>query len=366
MPDQPSGERTEKATPKRLEESRREGRIQRSRDMPSWLSMGAAALTLPLVLGNGASAVQNLVLGIGAAALTLPLVLGNGASAVLNLVLGIKDVVADPTAARAQAMFLGAFGVLPGILAPILAAAVIGAIAGSLASGGFHTKRFKPHFQQFDLVKGAGRLVGKQALWEGAKALLKTGVVGIAVWMAIQGAIPLLSASGAMPVSSIVSAASGVIVAILEAAIVAGIVLGALDVLVVTRRNRQHTMMTRQEIKDESKSTEGDPHIRQHRRSRQIAISRNRMMAAISGADVVMLNPTHVAVALKYEPGKSAPRVSRRGRGRWRPASASAPRSTACRWSRTSRSPARCTPRARSGRRSRRSSTAPSPGCSRS
>lgn len=290
MPDQPSGERTEKATPKRLEEARREGRIQRSRDMPSWLSMGAAALTLPLVLGNGASAVP-------------------------NLVLGIKNVIADPTAARAQAMFLGAFGVLPGILAPILAAAVIGAIAGSLASGGFHTKRFKPHFQQFDLVKGAGRLVGKQALWEGAKALLKTGVVGVAVWTAIQGAIPLLSASGAMPVSSIVSAASGVIVAILEAAIVAGIVLGALDVLVVTRRNRQHTMMTRQEIKDESKSTEGDPHIRQHRRSRQIAISRNRMMAAISGADVVMLNPTHVAVALKYEPGKSAPRVIAKGAG---------------------------------------------------
>ncbi|MBW4042873.1 MAG: EscU/YscU/HrcU family type III secretion system export apparatus switch protein [Acidobacteria bacterium] len=290
MPDQPSGERTEKATPKRLEESRREGRIQRSRDMPSWLSMGAAALTLPLVVGNGASAVQ-------------------------NLVLGLKEVIADPTASRAQSTFLDAFGVLPGILAPILAAAVVGAVAGSLASGGFHTKRFKPHFAQFDLVKGASRLVGRQALWEGAKALLKTGVVGVAVWMGIQGAIPLLAASGAMPVSAIVSTASGVIVAILQSAIVAGIVLGALDVLVVTRRNRQHTMMTRQEIKDEAKSTEGDPHIRQHRRSRQIAISRNRMMAAISGADVVMLNPTHVAVALKYEPGKSAPRVVAKGAG---------------------------------------------------
>ena len=256
MPDQPSGERTEKATPKRLEEARREGRIQRSRDMPSWLSMGAAALTLPIVHRQRRDRRAE------------PRARYQG-------------VIADPTAERAQATFLGAFGVLPGILAPILAAAVVGAIAGSLASGGFHTKRFKPHFDQFDLVKGAGRLVGRQALWEGAKALLKTGVVGIAVWIAIQGAIPLLSASGAMPVSVVVSAASGVIVAILQSAIVAGIVLGALDVLVVTRRNRQHTMMTRQEIKDEAKSTEGDPHIRQQRRSRQIAISRNRMMAAI-------------------------------------------------------------------------------------
>jgi flagellar biosynthesis protein FlhB len=290
VPDQPSGERTEKATPKRLEEARREGRIQRSRDMPSWLSMGAAALTLPVVVGNGASAVR-------------------------NLVVGVQEVIADPTAERAQQMFLDSFGVLPGILAPILAAAVVGAIAGSLASGGFHMKRFKPHFDQFNLVQGAGRMVGRQALWEGAKALLKTGVVGVAVWIAIQGAIPLLSASGAMPVSSVVAAASGVIVAILQSAIVAGIVLGAIDVLVVTRRNRQHTMMTKQEIKDESKSTEGDPHVRAQRRSRQMQISRNRMMAAISGADVVMLNPTHVAVALKYEPGKSAPRVIAKGAG---------------------------------------------------
>jgi flagellar biosynthetic protein FlhB len=290
VPDQPSGERTEKATPKRLEESYREGRIQRSRDMPSWLSMGGAALTLPIVLGNGSTAVR-------------------------ALVLDLQDVIADPTAERAEAMFLGSFAVLPGVLGPILAAAAIGAIVGSLASGGIRMKRFKPHFDQFDLVKGSARLVGKQALWEGAKALLKTGVVGVAVWIAIQGAIPLLAASGALPVSAVVSSASGVVVAILQSAIVAGIVLGAIDVLVVTRRNRQHTMMTKQEIKDESKSSEGDPHVRAHRRSRQMAMSRNRMMAAISGADVVMLNPTHVAVALQYEPGKSAPRVVAKGAG---------------------------------------------------
>jgi flagellar biosynthetic protein FlhB len=290
VPDQPSGERTEKATPKRLEESRREGRIQRSRDMASWLSMGGAALTLPVVVGSGADAVR-------------------------GLVLGLKTIIARPTAEAAQQYFLGSFAVLPGILAPILAAAVVGAIVGSLASGGFSMKRFKPHFDQFDLVKGSARLVGKQALWEGAKALLKTGVVGIAVWIAIQGAIPLLGASGSLPVSSIVSSASGVVIAILQSAIVAGVVLGALDVLVVSRRNRQHTMMTKQEIKDESKSTEGDPHIRGQRRSRQLQISRNRMMAAIPAADVVMLNPTHVAVALKYEPGKSAPRVVAKGAG---------------------------------------------------
>ncbi len=290
MPEEPSGERTEQATPKRMEEARREGRLQHSRDMAGWVSMAGAALTLPLVVGAGTSAVR-------------------------DLLLDVRRVIAEPTAAAGRDAFLGAFGVLPGVLGPLLAASVVGAIVGSLASGGIHVKQFKGRFTQFDLVKGAGHMVGRQALWEGAKALLKTGVVGIALWFAIQGALPLLSASGALPVSAIVASASGVVVVILQTAIVAGIALGAVDVLVVTRRNRKHTMMTRQEIKDEAKSTEGDPHIRQQRRSRQIAMSRNRMMAAIGGADVVMLNPTHVAVALKYEPGRSAPRVIAKGAG---------------------------------------------------
>ena len=73
--------------------------------------------------------------------------------------------------------------------------------------------------------------------------------------------------------------------------------------------------MSKQEVKDENKSTEGDPLIKSQRRSRQLAMSRNRMIAAISGADVVLLNPTHIAVAIKYEPGKSAPRVVAKGAG---------------------------------------------------
>ena len=287
---QPSGERTEQATPKRQEENRREGRLQSSRDMTGWLSMAGAALTLPLVLGAGADQSR-------------------------RLVLGVQDAIARPDAADASGFLFEALGAVPAIVAPLLAASVVGAVVGALVSGGIRFRHFKPKYEHFDLVKGAGRLVGRQAMWEGAKALLKTGVVGVALWFAIQGAIPLLAASGAMPVSSVLSTASGVVIAILETAIIAGIALGAVDVLVVTRRNRKHTMMTRQEIKDEAKSTEGDPQVRQQRRSRQIAMSRNRMMAAIAGADVVMLNPTHVAVALKYEPGRSAPRVVAKGAG---------------------------------------------------
>lgn len=285
-----ASERTEKATPKRMQEVLREGKLATSRDMTAWVSMGAAALVLPAVAGNATRALQ-------------------------DLVLSLRGVILDPEAHAAAQYFAGALGRIPGILLPLLAAALVGAIVGALLQGGIHFRRFKLSGKQFNLVSGVGRMVGKQALWEGAKALLKTGVLGVAVFVAIQGMMPLLGDSGAMPVYALVGIASGVLTAVLQAAVVAGIGLAAVDVFVVMRRNRKHTRMTRQELKDEAKTTEGDPLVRQQRRSRAIAMTRNRMIAAVASADVVLLNPTHVAVALKYEPGKSAPRVVAKGAG---------------------------------------------------
>src|SRR3954447_75252 len=285
-----TGERTEKATPKRLQEARREGRISPSRDLTGWISLGAAAITLPMVAGATSDAVT-------------------------GMLAGLRGIIKDPTSAGALQAFEDALGRVLPILAPMLAAAFAGALAGSIIQGGLHFKKFKPSFEHFNLVQGAGRMFGKQALWEGAKSLLKTGVVGSALWFAIQGVLPLMTDSGVLPVSSVVATASGVLSGLLQAAIAAGIGLAFVDVLVVVRRNRKHTRMTRQELKDEAKNTDGDPLVRQQRRSRAIAISRNRMMAAVGSADVVLLNPTHLTVALKYEPGKSAPRVVAKGAG---------------------------------------------------
>jgi flagellar biosynthetic protein FlhB len=285
-----AAERTEKATPKRMEEVRREGRLSSSRDMTGWVSMAGAALVLPAVLSSATTALT-------------------------ASVLGLRGVILKPGEGAAQEYFARSLATVPPIVLPMFGAAVAGALVGAFLQGGVHVRRFKFSSKQFNLVAGVGRMVGKQALWEGAKALLKTGVVGIAVWTAIQGVLPLLAGAGAMPVQALLGIASGVIGAVLQAAIVTGIGLAAVDVFVVMQRNRKHTRMTRQEVRDEAKSTDGDPHIRQHRRSRQLAISRNRMIAAVSSADVVLLNPTHLTVALKYEPGKSAPRVVAKGAG---------------------------------------------------
>jgi flagellar biosynthetic protein FlhB len=93
----------------------------------------------------------------------------------------------------------------------------------------------------------------------------------------------------------------------------AGIALAFADVAVVRRRNNKQLRMTKEELKQEMKQSDGDPHLKGAIRSRALAISRNRMMADVPDADVVVVNPTHVSVALKYDPARGAPRVVAKG-----------------------------------------------------
>jgi flagellar biosynthetic protein FlhB len=154
-----------------------------------------------------------------------------------------------------------------------------------------------------------------QAMWQGAKALLKTVVVGLVLYAVVQGLMPVLLGAGGLRIEAVLSAAADGTTWLMIAAIAAGLGLAAADVLVVMRRNRKQTRMTKKELRDETKSSDGDPLVKAQRRSRQLAMSRNRMIAAVADADVVVVNPTHVAVALRYEAGKSAPRLVAKGKG---------------------------------------------------
>jgi flagellar biosynthetic protein FlhB len=188
-------------------------------------------------------------------------------------------------------------------------------VAGSALQGGIHLKKFRVDFEHFKLLSGLKRVFGTQALWGGVKALLKATVVGLVLYSVVQGLVPVLLTAGGLPVAGVVAAAGGGISSLVQFAVFAGIALAAVDYFVVMRRNRKKTRMSKKEVQDENKSSEGDPLIRSQRRARQLSMSRNRMIAAIGDADVVLVNPTHVAVALKYEPGKSAPRVVAKGAG---------------------------------------------------
>ncbi|MBX9245162.1 EscU/YscU/HrcU family type III secretion system export apparatus switch protein [Actinotalea ferrariae] len=285
-------DKTEKATPKRMKELRRDGALQRSQDVSAWLGIGVGALMLPVVLQSGS----------GAAVDQLSLV---------------REVVANPTPELAVNALWDGMGSVLRTLAPMLGVVVLAAVVASAMQGGIHisAKKLKPSFKQFNLAKGLKNTFGPQAGWNGAKAALKTAAIGIVLWTVVQGFVPLMLGSGTHSLSQILGAAGGGVADVIRTAVIAGLVLAALDVIVVMRRNRKQTRMSKKEIKDENKQAEGDPQLKGAIRSKQIAMSRNRMIAEVATADVVLVNPTHVAVALRYEPGKGAPRVVAKGAG---------------------------------------------------
>ncbi|GAA1357721.1 flagellar biosynthesis protein FlhB [Arthrobacter koreensis] len=290
MAEQDSGERSEAATPKRMKEVREKGQLSRSDDLTAWVGVGAAAAMMPATISRGAD---------------------KGAESLIR----VDSLASNPSPEAALRMFEQGAGGLAYVIGPMLAVVVVAVLATAAVQGGIHFKKFKGKYEQFDLVKGTKRVFGGQAIWNGVKALLKTAVVGLVLYAVIQNLMPALMTAGGMSITALVAEAGGGVATLLQFAVAAGLALAAADIMMVMRRNRKRTRMTKKEVKDENKNTDGDPLIKSQRRSRQLAMSRNRMMAAVGDSDVVLLNPTHVAVALKYEPGKSAPRVVAKGSG---------------------------------------------------
>ncbi|QAY60061.1 EscU/YscU/HrcU family type III secretion system export apparatus switch protein [Microbacterium protaetiae] len=290
MSDTDSGERTEKASDRRLREARQKGKLARSQDLTAWLSIGAAALCMPAAIAVGASAGSEQLIALTA-------------------------VVHDPTPATALTILGRGLGSVPATLGPLLATVAVVTVVGATMQGGVHLRRLSGRVEQFNIVSGVARLFGGRALWEGAKALLKTAAIAVVVWLVIAGLMPVLQASGSHSIALLLQTAGQGSSTLLQATVAVGLALAAIDVFVVMRRNAKHTRMTKREVKDENKNSEGDPLVRQQRRSRQFALSRNRMITAVADADVVVVNPTHIAVALRYQVGRSAPRVVAKGSG---------------------------------------------------
>ncbi|MFF1632400.1 flagellar biosynthesis protein FlhB [Leifsonia sp. NPDC058248] len=283
-------ERTEQATDKRMKEARSKGRLGKSTDLTAWIGVGAAAVMLPFTIELGSRAG-------------------------LDQMFTVSSIIRNPDPAAALQAFIDGFGSILTTIGPMLIVTALAVVAGAAVQGGIHFKKFEGKYEQFNLVTGIGRIFGMRALWEGAKTLLKSSVVGLGLFLVVQGLMPVLLTAGNLSLNALLSAASGGAVGLIQAAVGAGLVLAGLDVLVVMRRNRKQTRMTKREVTDENKNSDGDPLIKSQRRSRQLAMSRNRMISAIAGSDVVLVNPTHIAIAIKYEPGKSAPRVVAKGAG---------------------------------------------------
>lgn len=285
-----SEEKTEKPTPKKRKESRKEGQVPRTQELGAWSAMLALGLALPVLLGRELDALRRL----------MHRAFSSSAQASVDDALALlRD---------------GALHVLVALVLLGSAVMVIG-VAGALAQGGFYlaTKNMKPSLKKLDPIKGAKRVFGPQALWEGAKMLVKSTVVALLAYAAVKALMPMLG--GLVPIPVVLAAVADESLDMIRTIAVAGLVMAGADYAMSRRRIGKQTRMTKHEVKQESKQTEGDPLVKSAMRSRQLAAARNRMMADVPTADVVLVNPTHVAVALRYDAERGAPRVVARGAG---------------------------------------------------
>ena len=287
-----SGEKTEQPTPQKLKKARAEGQIGRSQDIGDWVGMLAASVVLPRTLSSTMDHSR-------------------------ELMTKIPDVIADPDPQVAllilkDGMWSAAWAVLPLALTMM----AVG-VAAAGAQGGIRvaTKLFIPKFNRLNPWPGIKKMLGPQAMWEGTKALIKTAVLAGVLYMTMKDIVPLLMTAGQLPIGSLLGVLNDAALSLIRAAAAAGIVMAAADYFVVRRRTNKQLRMSKEEVKQEHKNTEGDPHVKAHIRAKQMAMARNRQMADVPTADVVLVNPTHVAVALRYDPERGAPRVIAKGQG---------------------------------------------------
>ena len=293
-----AGEKTEKATPKKRRDARQKGQVFKSTDLSSAFVLVFVFLGLQ-VFGPG---MLSRMTWIFEAALTHPEALG------------------DPlTVSAANAQGRSAAGTILIMLAPLLLTVMTAGILINYFQVGFlftgKTMEFK--FNRINPLEGFKRMISLKGLVQLMKSLLQVVIVGYTVYREFMnrlGAIPELL-SQEIPMSfSFVTAG---VLAIAFRACIALAVLGVLDYLYQWWEHEKELRMTHQEVKDEYKQMEGDPQTRSRIREKQRQLGMRRMMQEVPAADVVVVNPVHYAVALKYDAAKgAAPIVLAKGRGR--------------------------------------------------
>jgi flagellar biosynthetic protein FlhB len=168
--------------------------------------------------------------------------------------------------------------------------------------------------QRISPMAGLGRLFSAESLIEGAKSIVKISVIGFAVWQVLRADLPSLLSMPFLGLSALLASLMPMLLHVTLAVLGVQLVIAAADLFWVRFSHGRKLRMTRQDIRDEIKETEGDPQIKARIRQIRLQRSRRRMLAAIPKATVVVTNPTHYAVALAYDQANSAaPRVVAKG-----------------------------------------------------
>lgn len=270
--------KTEQPTPKKLQDARKKGQVAKSADFAPWLA---------LVIGT----------------YVMPYSIGAVTTGVLRTFESLDKVAAEgePTAVPA----ILARGLLDGVLgiAPLLVVGALAVTLGLLAQVGvlFTLHPLKPDFKKISPIKGFKRLFSIKSVWETVKQAAKVGLIAYLAWPYVNNMTFGLVTDGRMPVAMAARIVADNMLQMIRLVGWLVVAISAADYMFQKRQRIRDLRMSRQEVRDEYKNTEGNPHVKSRLRSLQLAAARNRMMADVPTADVIVTNPTHVAVALKYD-----------------------------------------------------------------
>ncbi len=283
--------KTEEATPRKLEEARRKGDVAKSMDVAPALSLMGAAAVILMAGGWFATSMAETL---------LPFIAQPHA-----LIGGLEAGAGIELATRAL------WSMTP-FLAAVMVATIIGGISGTvLQTNGliFSAERMKPKLEKISPLKGFKRIFGPDGLMQFVQTLIKLIAVCAVCWMVLKPHVREFENMAAMHPATILPMARDLAIALMASTLVLlGLTAGG-DILWQRMRFAKRMRMSKEELKEDYKQSEGDPHIKAKLKQIRMQRSRQRMMVNVPKATVIVTNPTHYSVALRYEPdqGDAAP-----------------------------------------------------------
>jgi flagellar biosynthetic protein FlhB len=296
MAEQSFEEKTETPTPKKREEVRQKGEVAKSREIPSVAVLLAGLITLAIFGSYMYTHIQ--------------LIMKEAFSLFTLNDLGLSDFIVF-----AERMITSFFLVI----APLLVAVFVAAILSNVMQVGFvlSGEPIKPKLSKLDPIKGFGRLFSKQSFMEFFKSLAKLATVGGVAFLTVKGEMDTVPILGEMEPNSITIYILITIFKLFFWCTLSMIFLAVIDYAFQRWEFEKKIKMTKKEIKDEFKRTEGDPLVKSRIKSIQMEMARKRMMQAVPEADVVITNPTFLALAIKYDSANmDAPKLLAKGSGK--------------------------------------------------
>lgn len=293
MAENSAQERTEQPTGKRLEESRKKGQIARSRELNTFavLMAGSAGLVwFGTRMATGLTDIMRREFQLE------------------------RDTIFDPHAPLLHLQRVLAESLL--LMAPLLGLTVVAALLGAMALGGwsFSTESLMPKAERFNPIRWLGRTFSLYGAVELIKSLIKVALVSVVAWVLFKRRFDEIVGLGDEELIPAIFHSSDLLIGIFLYLSASLAFIVVIDVPYQLWDYQRNLKMTKQEVRDEAKETEGRPEVKGRIRRLQMEMAQRRMMEEVPKADVVITNPTHFAVALKYDPDQNgAPVVVAKG-----------------------------------------------------